>query len=255
MTDEGTALRSAAVRNLTALGLSEYAARTLVALTRISGGSAREVSDASSVPRTRVYDAMDELAERGFARVRESRPKTFEPESPQRIRRAFYREYVYREALAEWGLRSLAPADDESRRDVAVTTGDAVARHFHEAIADAGERLTYVTVGEEPTDDVLAAIDDATVRGVTVRVVAVGGVDPDLVRERLPGASVLTVPYTTPPVGGSRFLTADESVAMLSTAVDADDGPTAVGLVSERPGTDVAVLLQRVVDTWLADAE
>ena len=40
MTREGDGLRTAAVRNLTALGLSEYAARTLVALTRIDGGSA-----------------------------------------------------------------------------------------------------------------------------------------------------------------------------------------------------------------------
>lgn len=257
MTGEGDELRSTAVRNLTALGLSEYAARTLAALTRIDGGSARDVSDASSVPRTRVYDAVDELAERGFVSVRESHPKVFEPVSSQRIRRAFYREYVYRETVAAWALRSLGPADDADWSDVDVTTDRTVVdRRFRAAVERADERLTYVAVGVTPPERLLARLDDATDRGVTVRVVGVGDVDRDAIREAVPAATVLTVPGTaTPPNEPSRFLVVDGSGALLGTDVDATTESTELGLFTERPGTDVAVLLQHVVDTWLADAE
>lgn len=258
MTGEGEELRSTAVRNLHALGLSEYAARTLVALTRIGGGSAREVSDSSSVPRTRVYDAVDELAGRGFVRVEETHPKAFVPVSPQRIRRAFYREYVYRQVVAELGLRAIESTVQESGgRDMGVETGtDAVQRRFLAAITGAEQRLTFVSVGGIPSADVLAVLEDAADRDVAVRVVLVGEVDADVVSDAIPAAAVLTVQNTaTPPNDRSRFLLVDGSVALLGTWTDGHDGPTEIGLFSERSSTDVAKLLQQVVDTWLADAE
>jgi len=156
MTREGRKLQSTAVRNLHALRLSEYAAKTLVALSRIDGGSARDVSDSSSVPRTRVYDAVEELADRGFVRVRETHPKEFKPVSPRRIRRAFYREYVYRQLVAELGLRAIgSPADEPVARGLVVVTGTgAVARRFRSSIAGADDRLTYVSVGDTPSEAV-----------------------------------------------------------------------------------------------------
>lgn len=257
MTGEGEELRSTAVRNLHALGLSEYAARTLVALTRIGGGSAREVSDTSSVPRTRVYDAVDELADRGFVRVQESHPKAFVPVSPQRIRRAFYREYIYRQVVAEFGLRAIGSSDGEpGGRDMSLEAGtETVNRRFLAEITEAEQRVTYVSVGGVPSDDVLSALEDATDRDVSVRVVLVGERDAG-VSDAIPAATVLTVQNTaTPPNDRSRFLLVDDSVALLGTWTDGQDGPAEIGLFSERGGTDVAMLLQQVVDTWLADAE
>lgn len=255
MTREGRTLQSAAVRNLHALGLSEYAARTLVALTRIGGGSARDVSDSSSVPRTRVYDAVEELADRGFVRVRETHPKEFTPVSPRRIRRAFYREFVYRQVVAELGLRAIGSSLDESdAHDLVVETGtEAVARRFQSAIAEADELLTYVSVGDVPSEAVLDAADAATDRGVAVRIVVVGDAGTADVGAAVPDATVLSVRNTaTPPNDRSRFLLADDDVALLGTWVDET---TEVGLYSEGSGSDVAALLQQVVDTWLADAE
>ncbi|MCU4798927.1 hypothetical protein OB920_00870 [Halobacteria archaeon HArc-gm2] len=255
MTREGRKLQSTAVRNLHALGLSEYAARTLVALVRIDGGSAREVSDSSSVPRTRVYDAVEELADRGFVRVRETHPKEFTPVSPRRIRRAFYREYVYRQVVAELGLRAIGtPSADSSDSGLVVATGtEVVARRFRSSIAGADDRLTYVSVGDAPSAGVLDAIDAANDRGVAVRIVVVGDAGPVDVDTAVPDATVLSVRDTaTPPNDRSRFLVADDTVALLGTWVD---GTTEVGLFSEGTGSDVVALLQQVVDTWLADAE
>ena len=57
------------VRNLTTLGLTEYEARVYAALVGIGEGSARQVHEASGVPRPRVYDIAEGLAEIGRAHV------------------------------------------------------------------------------------------------------------------------------------------------------------------------------------------
>ncbi|GAB7019785.1 helix-turn-helix domain-containing protein [Halostagnicola bangensis] len=61
--------RTLATKQLKAFGLSTYAARTFVALVGLGGGTTQNVSDASEVPRTRVYDAADELHDRGLIDV------------------------------------------------------------------------------------------------------------------------------------------------------------------------------------------
>jgi len=58
--------QSAAIEQLERFGMSAYAARTFVALASL--GTARDVSQVSEVPRTRVYDAIDELQDRGARR-------------------------------------------------------------------------------------------------------------------------------------------------------------------------------------------
>lgn len=69
--------RETAVEQLTELGLGLYAARTFVALTVLSGGTAVEVSRTADVPRTRVYDAVAELSELGLVGVEDTTPKRF----------------------------------------------------------------------------------------------------------------------------------------------------------------------------------
>ena len=68
-----------AVDALRTLGLSNYEAQVFVALQRLGGGTAQEVSDLSEVPRSQVYGAADSLAERGLVEVIKSSPKTYRP--------------------------------------------------------------------------------------------------------------------------------------------------------------------------------
>ena len=71
------------VRNLTALGLTEYEARVYAALVGIGEGSARQVHEASGVPRPRVYDIAEGLAGRGFITVRRGEhPHVYIPAEP-----------------------------------------------------------------------------------------------------------------------------------------------------------------------------
>lgn len=69
--------RAAAIEQLEQFGLSAYAARTFVALVTLGTGTAKDVSQVSDVPRTRVYDAIDELHDRGLVDVQQSSPQEF----------------------------------------------------------------------------------------------------------------------------------------------------------------------------------
>lgn len=64
------------------LGLSEYEASSYVCLLQRGVSTAQEVSDGSSVPQPRVYDALDSLSQKGFVDVQPGRPKKFGPVDP-----------------------------------------------------------------------------------------------------------------------------------------------------------------------------
>ncbi|QSX01109.1 TrmB family transcriptional regulator [Haloterrigena alkaliphila] len=64
------------------LGLSEYEAHAYACLLQRGISTAQEVSDGADVPQPRVYDALDELAQKGFVNVQPGRPKKFGPVDP-----------------------------------------------------------------------------------------------------------------------------------------------------------------------------
>ena len=53
--------REEATELLQKLGLKEYEARSFVGLSRLDAGTAKELSEITEVPRTRIYDAVKEL--------------------------------------------------------------------------------------------------------------------------------------------------------------------------------------------------
>lgn len=69
-------------RNLVTLGLREYEARVYAALVGIGEGNARQIHEASGVPRPRVYDIAEELADKGFITVRRGSPHVYIPVEP-----------------------------------------------------------------------------------------------------------------------------------------------------------------------------
>jgi len=65
------------------LGLSEYEAHAYACLLRHGVLTAQEVSNGADVPQSRVYDALDELKQKGFINVQPGRPKKFGPIEPE----------------------------------------------------------------------------------------------------------------------------------------------------------------------------
>ena len=58
-----------AVTALQELGLKEYEAQCFVGLSRLPSGTAKQLSEITDVPRTRVYDAIRLLEAQGLVEV------------------------------------------------------------------------------------------------------------------------------------------------------------------------------------------
>jgi sugar-specific transcriptional regulator TrmB len=65
------------------MGLSEYEASTYLGTLQLGSSTAKEISNVSDVPQSRVYDVLEQLKEKGFVTVQPGRPKKFGPIEPQ----------------------------------------------------------------------------------------------------------------------------------------------------------------------------
>jgi sugar-specific transcriptional regulator TrmB len=102
--------QAVATAQLEEFGLSSYAARTFVALASLGSGTARDVSQVSDVPRTRVYDAIDELQNRGLVDVKQSSPKQFYAISAETASRTFQHDFEHRRNVLQTALNEIEPA-------------------------------------------------------------------------------------------------------------------------------------------------
>ena len=64
------------------LDLREYEATALAHLLRAGRTTAPDVAEATGIPKARIYDVLDSLADRGFVEVIPGRPKHYQPKAP-----------------------------------------------------------------------------------------------------------------------------------------------------------------------------
>ena len=67
------------------LDLREYEATALAHLLRAGRTTAPDVAEATGIPKARIYDVLDSLADRGFVEVIPGRPKHYQPKAPREI--------------------------------------------------------------------------------------------------------------------------------------------------------------------------
>jgi HTH-type transcriptional regulator, sugar sensing transcriptional regulator len=70
------------VENLTRLGLREYEAKIYIALVGLGEANVRRIHEISGVPRPRVYDVLNALAEKGFIEIRQGSPLMYHAVRP-----------------------------------------------------------------------------------------------------------------------------------------------------------------------------
>jgi sugar-specific transcriptional regulator TrmB len=164
-----------AIEALRTLGLSTYEAQVFVALQRLDTGTAQEVSQVSEVPRSQVYGAADDLAERGLVEVVESSPKAYRPVELSTAR-ALLTEHLERETQRAFDrLESIrtAESEDATGQDVSTLRGR---RPIDDRIAtlvdDAGHTVVFVSpAAESLSEHIEAALLDAGRGNVDVTVV------------------------------------------------------------------------------------
>lgn len=194
MTEDGSADAVAETEALLeALGFTEYEAKCFVAATRVGTGTAKEVSEVADVPRARVYDCMDSLAERGLVDVQEASPKKYRAVRPETAVATLHRAFEDRfDRLNELLPELHATARESEDDDVWVIEGGADVAERMVTLVEGADESVVVAVGAEGllSEDLLAALVAASDRGVAVTVGSPGEPIRERVREALPDADV-----------------------------------------------------------------
>ena len=183
----------AAVDALDQLGLTEYEAKCFVALTRIEHGTAKEISQLSDVPRSRVYDTVERLHQRGLVDVQQSDPREYRAVSKDEAFDILRHDYNARIEAADEALKDVESAETpEEKGTWAIANADHVSNRVVALLDDAEEHVHFIIVDETTLkEDVLDRLAAASDRGVTVIVEAPSEPARDRVQRVVPDAHVV----------------------------------------------------------------
>jgi sugar-specific transcriptional regulator TrmB len=220
------------------LGLKEYEARCFVALSRLGTGTAKDISEISDVPRTRVYDAVRVLETKGLVEIQHTNPQQFRAVSVDEAARTLRSEYESRTEELRSTLTDLAPASQSTESEVAhevwsLSGANALSARTDELVDAATDEVILVVGAEQVfTDSIVAQLETAQREEVSVIVGTVREQISGQVQNRLPDAEVFVsglewlegVPGD--PSNGTkigRLLLVDREALLVST-VHTDDG-------------------------------
>ncbi|MGB9985542.1 TrmB family transcriptional regulator [Salarchaeum japonicum] len=224
-----------AIELLQQLGLKEYEAKCFVALSRRQRGTAKDISETSDVPRTRVYDAIRVLETKGLVETQHSNPQQFRAVTIDEAINTLRSEYVERTESLRSALGGLEPADSaqttDATHEVWALSGDqGITSRTQQLIEGATDELILV-IGHESifTDQLADQLRAAQERGVNV---VVGAVTDDLrttIRESLPDIEVFVSglewiersPLPSDQTEISRLLLADREAILVSSFTEA----------------------------------
>lgn len=140
-----------AVELLQQLGLKEYEAKCFVALSRLPKGTAKDISETSDVPRTRVYDAVRVLESKGLVEVQHSNPQQFRAVSVIEGVETLRQEYEDRMQTLVDVLEELEPAltdtEEETSHEVWSISGSTTIENRTRQLIDAAENEIVLVVG------------------------------------------------------------------------------------------------------------
>lgn len=220
-----------AVEILQQLGLKVYEARCFVGLSRLSTGTAKQLSEITEVPRTRVYDAIRVLESKGLVEVHYSNPQQYRTVPLTEAIETLRDQYDNRIAILNSALEAIEPiqegTDDTSRKVWAITGYTPIENRTHQLIRDATDEVVLI-VGHNGlvTDDLIDTINDVSpVTNLTIG--APTAAIRDHVKERINTASTFVCGMEFLPiirgqnreVGIGRLVLVDKSKVMVSSLV------------------------------------
>lgn len=245
-----------AVEELMALGLSEYEARCFVALTQLSDGTAKEVSQVADVPQSRVYDVTEQLHEQGLIGIQESEPKRYFALPVAESLETLQEDYAEHLDAAGEHLDTLERRETEdggvweiaTRQDVSIRIG----MHVGNATED-----VYLLVGHEELleADLLGALADARERGVTILVEVPSSSARERVHDVVPEAHVAVTDFaaTVHPEmdqDPGRLLMVDHETILLSARREGlvPNDPEETGVWGSAVDHGLVVWVQQLLD-------
>jgi sugar-specific transcriptional regulator TrmB len=237
-----------AVEALEALGLSSYEAQVFVALQRLGTGNAQEIADVSDVPRSQVYGAADDLADRGLVEIVESSPKAYRPVSIETAREQLRVRLERQHERAVENLEAVhnEEADHADEGAVATLRGrQPIVDRSAALVADATELVVLVGATDETMAESLAdALRERATAGVTVVVVT----DDPALAARFDDDAVRVVhsEASGEESYAGRTLLVDEATVLLSVPTEDDHEPFET-VALWTAGTSIGRILARFV--------
>ena len=245
-----------AIKQLEQFGLSSYAARTFVALASLGSGSARDISEVSEVPRTRVYDAAKELHKRGFVDIQESRPRKFWPISAETTGRKFEQEFEYRTTLLTEALDDIEPVvRREEQRGVWTVNGhEAATDRVLEFFESAEEEIVYMTVEELFGDEILEGLKQAAERDISIQLAGLSSSILDEIRVEIPSVEVFESLWIWSDTPAGRIMMVDGKKTLASVIVNGHDDhprdPPSETAIWGSGKTNSLVVVLKAIFTW-----
>ncbi len=253
--------RSMAIKQLKALGLSAYAARTFVALVSIGEGTAQDVTEIVDVPRTRVYDAADELQKHGLVDVKQSSPKRYWAISTETTARYFEQEYEHRVTALTDALDTLTSTSRTTQqRGVWTVIGrDVVTDRVVDFISTADDEIVYMTTEGLLTEEISESIATASDRGVSIRLAGMSQSTETQLERDVPDSQLFESLWDWSDTPAGRLLMVDQEKTLVSVLVEGNgDHPpeprdeTAIWGAGE---TNSLVVVLKALFTWQLDAD
>jgi sugar-specific transcriptional regulator TrmB len=168
------------------LDLTEYEAQALAGLIELGRTTAPDLSEATGIPKARIYGVLEELGDAGYIKIIPGRPKEFQAKPPETIleqaienERQAYASYKQRlEQHKDEFLDRLAPVYDAGRSEISPTeelfyvvdVGDPSERETRTLYQEATDRIHVITKSFEYFDAVEPALADALDAGRTISI-------------------------------------------------------------------------------------
>ena len=220
-----------AVAALEDVGLTQYEAQCFVGLTRLPQGTAKEISQITDVPRSRVYDAVDRLHKRGLVDVQGSDPREYRAVSVEAAFRTLREDHRDRIDAAERLLGELERTESLEEKGVwAIAEHEHVTERMVSLLQDASEEIHLIVATDTAFEGrIRQELVDAAQRGVTVLIEVPTERLSDRIRDAIPDARVILSTDLTDPERVERkwpgqLLMVDRS-AMLASGIEETDLP------------------------------
>ncbi|WP_254525935.1 TrmB family transcriptional regulator [Natrinema caseinilyticum] len=214
-----------AVEALRTLGLSNYEAQVFVALQQLGSGTTQEISELSEVPRSQVYGAADDLADKGLLEIVEASPKAYRPVELSTARDLLTKRLERETSRAFDRLESIqgTGTDQPAGQDVSMLRGR---QPIDDRITTLVRSADHTVVFVSPTADVMTpeiadALREASTNVATVTVVTADRSLNDLFADD--PVSVFVMAEDNPADFAGRALMVDDRTVLL--AAERDDAP------------------------------
>ncbi|WP_136591169.1 TrmB family transcriptional regulator [Salinigranum halophilum] len=154
-----------AIEVLQQLGLKEYEARCFVGLSRLHTGTAKQLSEMTEVPRTRVYDAIRVLEAQGLVQIQHSSPQQFRAVPLEEATETLRDQYEDRVERLHDALDTIEIVEQDDETPIqqiwAMAGRDAIENRTAQLIEEASEEIVLV-VGNESllTEDLIASLNE-----------------------------------------------------------------------------------------------